>query len=1283
MNLRKHILLLLMLIPFYKGYCQIDYKNGSVFINSYSEVDLANDQIWTIEQDIRGVMYFGTTSGIVEYDGLKWQLIDVSNNSSVLSFDIDSLGTIYVGATGEFGFLAIDTLGAMQYFSLKNFLDSSYQSFTDVWVVKATSNGVYFVTRNYVFRWHNKQMSVVKSPLDKNYGIIANDDLFVLKFDVGIYVVDQDSVKYLPFSKHILSSSEGFVIVPFIDDKLLFVTHNQIYEYNYSLVEHYSENYADEIDSTLFIKPFNVDFSRFLNENSVYSSIMVNDNLFVLGTIHNGILFFNAKGEFLYKISKNEGLPDNTILSLFIDKTGELWAGTNNGISRIEINFPQTTFNDKNGLEGSVLATIEHKGVRYAGTIYGIFRIDEHIEGEIKSKEFISLSKSKVSCWDFVKYDDILFASGANGLEIVEYNSTIEVLETRAIFCFGKTDKFSNTIFLGMIDSFGYFQIEKDKQTGKRKYQNYNKIENINETIRIIAQDSLNNLWASSEYKGIYYIEFPDNNLENAIVTNYDTTDGLKQMDFNYIYNIYNKILVGSSNGLYTAILNEVEGGKKYKFIPDTTFGKIFTDEENSINDIKIDNNGDIWIYANYGLGKVRKINNHYVWDTVPFQRLNGFAMSFDDNNDLWVNDNKGLYKFDLNRKYDYGIPFHSIIRKVTAGKNSVLFKGNYFDEINKLNENGFSISFDQPELLKPNIDYKNNSITFLYTAAYYIESDDLLFKYILKGFDEDWSDWTKESKKEYTNLPEGEYSFIVKTKNIYGSISNSAQYEFKILSPWYRTIYAYFGYLVIIAIIFYLVLQLYAKRLKAANIKLEKIVKERTAKIERQKINILERNIEISIQKEEIELQSKQLEKSNKELAKLSIVASKTDNAVVIMDAEGKFEWINEGFTRMYGYTLEELINERGDTIFKTSSNAYVKDLIQTCVTNKETVLYESMVIPHEGNNIWAQTTLTPIIDENDKVIKLIAIDTDIGQIKTAEIEISNQKEELLAQSEMLAEINVELERNHILITDSISYAKRIQEAILPTEAIIKKYFPESFIFFKPKDIVSGDFFWFLKPETNEWGKANNKIFIATVDCTGHGVPGAFMSMIGNTLLNEIVGNDKIFKPSEILDNLNAGIIELLKQREYHEESQDDGMDITICKIDPDIGELEIALANHNAYFKVGDELKSIEGDIYSIGGFFAKRFKPKFTNHVLEIDENSILYMFSDGYKDQFGGENKQKFIETRFKKMLVDNMNLNLNKQLRIIEDTFNEWKGDNKQIDDVMVLGLKFSGLDDLY
>ena len=286
------------------------------------------------------------------------------------------------------------------------------------------------------------------------------------------------------------------------------------------------------------------------------------------------------------------------------------------------------------------------------------------------------------------------------------------------------------------------------------------------------------------------------------------------------------------------------------------------------------------------------------------------------------------------------------------------------------------------------------------------------------------------------------------------------------------------------------------------------------------------------------------------------------------------------------------------------------------------------------------------------------------LRKIKRINTELQLQKNEIEQQKNLIEQKNCE-------ITDSINYARKIQDSILLPETKLKKWLPQMFIYFKPKDIVSGDFYWFSKYE--------NKYVITAIDCTGHGVPGAFLSMVGNTLLHEIVNIKHVFKPDVILTMLHTGIRLALNQSSEDSENED-GMDMSLCTVDAKLHRFQFAGAKNNLYVVQGDKLKILKANYYSIGG---RQIRPdmqvEFTCYDFMYDDNTSIYMFSDGYLDQFGGEDNEKFNTQRFREMILNNRNLPMEQQKAVLAETMDKWKGDRQQIDDFLVLGVKLADL----
>jgi serine phosphatase RsbU (regulator of sigma subunit) len=424
---------------------------------------------------------------------------------------------------------------------------------------------------------------------------------------------------------------------------------------------------------------------------------------------------------------------------------------------------------------------------------------------------------------------------------------------------------------------------------------------------------------------------------------------------------------------------------------------------------------------------------------------------------------------------------------------DSVLYHGattnfNYIDnnlEINKI---------------PTSLEYSNKRMEFNYSATSFLDEKRTLFSYMLEGSNNAWSDWSKETKAQYTNLPEDNYVFRVRSKNYLNNLGIETSFSFVILPPWYKTVWAYFLYVIAAILLLVVGISVGTNRIKRQKDQLEKVVKQRTH--------------EVTEQKNEIEGQREE---------------------------------------------LQELYND---------------------------------------------------------------------------------------------------------VTDSIRYAKRLQDSILPSDSFIKELFPESFVYFQPKDIVSGDFYWAEKIGENH--------LIAAVDCTGHGVPGAFMSLVGANGLNASVREHQLNETNLILEDLNRFAFSSLNKGDEG-ESVRDGMDMSLISYNPKTREMTFSGANNPLYVVSNGEFKIIKGDKLAIGSF--KPGKEEYTQHSVELKTNDMVYLFSDGYPDQFGGQKCKKLMYKQFRNILLDISTLPLGKQKQELHDRLQKWKSDQEQVDDILVIGFR--------
>jgi PAS domain S-box-containing protein len=377
-------------------------------------------------------------------------------------------------------------------------------------------------------------------------------------------------------------------------------------------------------------------------------------------------------------------------------------------------------------------------------------------------------------------------------------------------------------------------------------------------------------------------------------------------------------------------------------------------------------------------------------------------------------------------------------------------------------------------------------------------------------------------------------------------------------------------------------------------------------------------------------------------QLKRLSLVAEKTDNIILILDAKGNVEWVSRSFERLNNVSLTDLIARTGPNITDISNYPDMRSILDKVIHEKVSCTYESRNKNVNDQDVWELSTISPVLNEQGEIVNIIIIDSDISDRKILEAELEEKTKD---------------------ISDSINYAKRIQLALHPDKKILSSVLADSFILFRPKDVVSGDFYSLFNKD--------GKIIVAAADCTGHGIPGAFMSILATNMLHQIVTENNITRPSEILFLLNKAINEILKQ---NQNENTDGLDIALCTIDKARLRLEYAGANRPFWLIRNEELKEFSPDKSAVGG--DQRFESRtYSNRSMDIKPGDVCYIFSDGYADQFGGNKGKKLMTKTFKTLLLSIYDLPMQEQKKELLSFFKNWSGTNKQTDDVLVIGFK--------
>ncbi len=388
---------------------------------------------------------------------------------------------------------------------------------------------------------------------------------------------------------------------------------------------------------------------------------------------------------------------------------------------------------------------------------------------------------------------------------------------------------------------------------------------------------------------------------------------------------------------------------------------------------------------------------------------------------------------------------------------------------------------------------------------------------------------------------------------------------------------------------------------------------------------------------------EKKRAEQEERMRSKMQALSENSPDLITRMNREGTFFYINPTIETYTGKEPAHFLNK----------NLEESGLGESIVEEWKKVLYEvgatkhkvsrEIDFPSEMGDRVMNVNAIPEFDEDQKLESVLVVSHDITDRKLIELEVQNKNRK---------------------INDSLNYASRIQEAILPDNRIIKQVFPESFIYYKSRDTVSGDFPWFVQQ--------GDDIFIAAVDCTGHGVPGALISLIGYFLLNDIVKSRGITDPGVILDQLDEGVTQTLRQ-DSEDAKTKDGMDIALCRINK--GQVQYAGAHRSLYFMQQGELVEIKGDKFPIGGGIYKN-QTNFTTHTIEVKKDDGVYFCSDGFPDQFGGPDNRKFGPKRTRALIQEQHALPMAQVNKNFGNIWENWRGDERQTDDVLMIGIKF-------
>ena len=754
----------------------LQHRPSPIRIN-YTEHDYNGySSNWAIVQDQRGVMYFGNGNdlgnghGILEYDGVSWNLIPLPNKTTVrsLAVSLDQDDRIYVGAVGDLGYLAPDTVGRMRFVSLLPFINENDRDIGDVWETLATKEGIYFSSYNRLFRWSNNKMKVWKEDTRFHTAAIIHNTLYIRQWDRGLKKLENDSLILVPGGEQ-FADERIYVMLPFDQTRILIGTRMK------GLFIYDGKN----------IKPFRTEADSFLLQNQLYlPGTLLNDSTFVLGTLRNGLVIINRKGEFLQHINKDVGLQDNTVFYIYPDNQGALWLALNKGLARVEISLPISYYDSGQGIESTVYSVIRHKNTVYVATDLGVYYLDR------PSKKFQFIPGIGGESFRLLSFNDKLICAALSGVYEIKNKQAYLIRKSisydyRAFTVYHSVLD-SNRLYVGLENGLAALRFNKGEWIDEGK------VPNINEEILTIVESSDSRLWLGTNATGVLRVNLNGaESIQNPTIERLGRANGLPAGGVS-VFSVGGEEYFGTNQGLFRFDKNSSS------FVPDSGFAGISMGGSYGDYTFREDNKGNIWInFGEESAVAFRQADKSYRIDKTPFLRFAGFHVNdiFPDIDGIvWFGGPDGLIRFDSRIKMNYSSDYPALLRKVFVGENTLLYGGAYSPETGKVDHTG------------PILDYVNNALRFEFAAPSYQSENKNQFRTFLEGFDKSWSSWRSEAKKDYTNLPEGDYVFHVQAKNVYGHLSKESVYEFEILPPWYKSWLAYFFYVIALAGVVFMV---------------------------------------------------------------------------------------------------------------------------------------------------------------------------------------------------------------------------------------------------------------------------------------------------------------------------------------------------------------------------------------------------------------------------------------------------------------------------------------------
>ena len=732
-------------------------EEGRPFIRNLRPRDLgpevdAGPQFFAVCQDPRGLLYVANNAGVLEHDGATWRKIPLANESHALSCDVDRAGRVWIGGAGTFGYLAPDERGRLAFVDLTGRLSEAERSVGDVWQTSATPEGVVFRSPFTVIRMAGERLETWKAEQPENghvyhVGAAVGGRVWVRKHLTGLLVLEREGLRLPPGGER-FAQDQIYAYLPFDGRLLLGLRTGELLVY-------------DPQDGSAV--PFPTEADAMLREGQIYHAAALADGTFAIATIRAGVAVVDRQGRLAARFDRASGLRDDSVLFAFPDREGNLWLGLNDGLSLVEHPSPLSWFGEESGLKGRVESVIRHRGSLYAATNLGLFRL-RPASGPGDEAGFERVAGIDIDAFDLLDSGQGLLCAADDGLYEVEGD--------RARFLFkSNAHDLELSIAPGpprlFVSTLGGVVVTERSAGGWGAPWRFKEAED--DVLRVVEAAPWE-LWAGTAYRGAVRIRYEsrDGRVTARRVERFGEAEGLPKGQV-LPFRIGGRIVFGTQRGVF--VFDETAR----RFVPDPVFARALPSPEASVVQMLEEPGGSLWV-ANErrGVRLVPRPEGGYEAVPTALARLpeGTRVTSFwaDADGVVWAGTDDGLFRYDPRLEPGRPAPLSVVLRRVTAAGREI-FGGSG------------ATAFELP--------FAANALRFELAATSFRDPGRTRYQVRLAGLDREWSPWSTETYKDYTNLPGGSYAFEVRAQDASGRVAEARLAEVRILPPWWGTWWA------------------------------------------------------------------------------------------------------------------------------------------------------------------------------------------------------------------------------------------------------------------------------------------------------------------------------------------------------------------------------------------------------------------------------------------------------------------------------------------------------------